>query len=172
MTNIEKSSLKKFTWQFVEYHTLSVSLIASLEQVHCHRRSPPHQERGVQAVTGPARAQEPQSVLSLNAVIKLPINRIRQVAYHWDTPAEQPARAVGAAQLSSARSVQQCRGSIDGYQLDTLFSVWNALQDFESWFNLGNLKQDDMVAQLHAVLKPFLLRRYVKHSFCVLSSEC
>lgn len=37
--------------------------------------------------------------------------------------------------------------------------VFNSAEDFDSWFNVSSLEQQDLVARLHSVLRPFLLRR-------------
>jgi len=37
--------------------------------------------------------------------------------------------------------------------------VFNSAEDFDSWFTIGSMEQEQMVGKLHQVLKPFLLRR-------------
>lgn len=37
--------------------------------------------------------------------------------------------------------------------------VFNSSEDFDSWFNQTNLEDSKLVERLHAVLRPFLLRR-------------
>ncbi len=37
--------------------------------------------------------------------------------------------------------------------------VFNSSEDFDAWFNKSNLEDSKLVERLHAVLRPFLLRR-------------